>query len=181
MRVFAAVFVLFALQVAIASALADADSAIKNVGDITCPDGSTCSDDNTCCKRPTGLYGCCGYANAVCCNGTDSCCPEDNTCNPSAPGMCLKPTVCPDRTDCPGGNYTCCYDPKASDYACCPYLNAVCCADGVHCCPTGTTCDLSKLKCLSGEAKIPMFRKQPSRKSALKQPTLQQKLKLARV
>ena len=159
---FAAAFVLFALQAASADPL------------LTCPDGSACADSNTCCKLPTGLYSCCPYANAVCCTGTNSCCPQGGTCDLT--GGCLR-VQCPDGTSCPSGN-TCCYDRKTTDYACCPNPEGVCCADGIHCCPNGYTCDLPTLKCLKGDTKILLFRKRPSLKSALpKQPTLQQKLK----
>ena len=188
MSVFAAAFALFALQAASADPLLQ---VIKNVGNIKCPDGRTCPDGYTCCKRSTGLYGCCGYPNPVCCNSTNSCCPQGNTCDVSAPGTCWM--VCQDGSKCPSGNTccydpqsqdyvccpieaavccadgahccpsgnTCCYDPQSQHYACCPIEAAVCCADGIHCCPSGYTCDLSKLTCLKGDTKIPLFRKQP--------------------
>lgn len=54
--------------------------------------------------------------------------------------------------DCSDGGYcedgeTCCYDKGQS--GCCGYKNAVCCDDGVHCCPSGRTCDLEKGKCVT--------------------------------
>ena len=42
---------------------------------------------------------------------------------------------CDDGTTCPNG-HTCCEIPDGS-YACCPLPDAVCCSDGVHCCPNG--------------------------------------------
>ena len=39
---------------------------------------------------------------------------------------------------CPDGN-TCCSLGDDS-YGCCPRLNAVCCSDGEHCCPSGYSC-----------------------------------------
>lgn len=42
--------------------------------------------------------------------------------------------VCPDhKMSCRKGQ-TCC-DDKQGGYGCCPYDNATCCADGLHCCP----------------------------------------------
>ncbi|XP_030597334.1 progranulin-like [Archocentrus centrarchus] len=47
---------------------------------ITCPDGTVCSDVNTCCKTQDG-YGCCHYPNAVCCSDMAHCCPSGYLCN----------------------------------------------------------------------------------------------------
>ncbi|XP_065175854.1 progranulin-like [Sycon ciliatum] len=47
-------------------------------------------------------------------------------------------TMCPDGHDCPG-NQTCCLQ-KNGMYGCCTLENAVCCSDGVHCCPADFTC-----------------------------------------
>ncbi|GIY13114.1 progranulin [Caerostris extrusa] len=48
---------------------------------------------------------------------------------------------------------TCCEGPVPGVYGCCPQPNAVCCSDGLHCCPANTVCDLSAGTCdsLSGE------------------------------
>ena len=126
MSVFAAAFVLFALQAASADPLLEVIKNV-NVGDIKCPDGGTCPDGCTCCILTTGLYSCCSHPNAVCCSGANSCCPQGNSCNVTA-GTCLKNVVCQDGSECPGGN-TCCYDPQSKTYKCCPMLAAVCCAD----------------------------------------------------
>ncbi|OQV24029.1 hypothetical protein BV898_01985 [Hypsibius exemplaris] len=53
------------------------------------------------------------------------------------------------KDNCPAGTcdpgQTCC----ASDqgWGCCPYANAVCCEDKVHCCPSGFSCDLVNKRC----------------------------------
>lgn len=46
-------------------------------------------------------------------------------------------TLCRDGSYCPGLQ-TCCLTP--SGVGCCPYENAVCCGDGIHCCPWGYQC-----------------------------------------
>ena len=47
--------------------------------------------------------------------------------------------VCPGGEEqCPNG-YTCCPITNGK-YGCCPFSNAVCCADKKHCCPSGFSC-----------------------------------------
>ncbi|CAH3127458.1 unnamed protein product [Pocillopora meandrina] len=130
------------------------ESAASN---IVCPDGqSQCPDGNTCCKLPSGEYGCCPLPKAVCCSDGVHCCPNGYTCDVRA-GTCTQGSsslplvkkmvalkqesaasnkVCPDgQSECPEGN-TCC-KLTSGEYGCCPLPNAVCCSDGVHCCPNG--------------------------------------------
>ena len=57
-------------------------------------------------------------------------------------------TQCKDGSSCPG-NTTCCMSPQGT-VGCCPYENASCCSDGLHCCPNGYTCDLAKGQCTKG-------------------------------
>ncbi|XP_068217221.1 progranulin-like isoform X2 [Palaemon carinicauda] len=47
--------------------------------------------------------------------------------------------VCPDGHPCPE-KYTCCKI-SGKRYGCCPYTDAMCCDDGIHCCPHGTNCN----------------------------------------
>ncbi|XP_068189747.1 progranulin-like isoform X2 [Antennarius striatus] len=47
---------------------------------ITCPDKSSCSDSDTCCKTEQG-YACCPHPNAVCCSDLKHCCPSGYNCN----------------------------------------------------------------------------------------------------
>lgn len=60
---------------------------------------------------------------------------------------------CSDGNTCNEGE-TCCYS-KRGQSGCCGYENAVCCSDGVHCCPENTTCDLDRLRCV--RAGYPVF------------------------
>ncbi|KFM68753.1 Granulin, partial [Stegodyphus mimosarum] len=58
-------------------------------------------------------------------------------------------SVCAD--DCPAGlcssSETCCAGPMPGIFGCCPEPNAVCCSDGLHCCPANTVCNLDKGQC----------------------------------
>ena len=134
----------------------------KSVKDVSCPDGSSCPSGYTCCKLSTGGYGCCPYEEAVCCSDGKHCCPHGTTCNVAA-GTCdggmksmaiseitksVKDVSCPDGSSCPSG-YTCC-KLSTGGYGCCPYEEAVCCSDGKHCCPHGTTCNVAAGTCDGG-------------------------------
>ena len=133
---------------------------------IVCPDGkSFCHASNTCCQLGTGNYACCPYKKAVCCEDKEHCCPNGMMCDIKQ-GKCIKgnqifpmkkkipasfkqlQVICPDKSSCPSG-YTCC-KLGTGGYGCCPYKEAVCCSDGKHCCPHGTTCDLSSGTCVRG-------------------------------
>ncbi|XP_076059988.1 progranulin-like isoform X2 [Oratosquilla oratoria] len=56
---------------------------------------------------------------------------------------------------CPGGKYrcedkqTCCQMPN-EEYGCCPFPQATCCKDHIHCCPNGMRCDLQTQSCKNG-------------------------------
>jgi len=59
--------------------------------------------------------------------------------------------VCHDHeTECPD-EHTCCINPSGG-YGCCPVPNAVCCGDGVHCCPQGYACDFESGGCRQGKS-----------------------------
>lgn len=47
-------------------------------------------------------------------------------------------TMCPDGSECPGTD-TCCLQ-SSGLYGCCDLARAVCCSDGVHCCPEHYRC-----------------------------------------
>lgn len=47
-------------------------------------------------------------------------------------------TICEDGSACRGAQTCCKVD---FGYGCCPYENATCCSDQVHCCPNGYTCE----------------------------------------
>ncbi|XP_064477414.1 multiple epidermal growth factor-like domains protein 6 isoform X2 [Ornithodoros turicata] len=157
------------------------DEDIERTLALTCPDGTTCTEDSTCCQLKGGDYGCCQFKDAVCCPDQDHCCPDGYSCGPD--GTCtkdartvpmakkyqsLKPNLpvkentvfinisrpvssfgdvlCPDGNVCDPGS-TCCEIADGA-YGCCPLLNAVCCSDKVHCCPSGYRCDTSEGRCL---------------------------------
>ena len=155
---------------------------------IVCPDGqSQCPDGNTCCKLSSGQYGCCPLPRAVCCSDGVHCCPSGYTCDVSA-GICSRglekinllrkqpakslkvestSVVCPGgQSQCPDGN-TCC-KLSSGQYGCCPLPRAVCCSDGIHCCPRGYTCDVSAGTCSRGLEKINLLRKQPAKSLKVK-------------
>ncbi len=46
---------------------------------------------------------------------------------------------------CPGGRYQCpdfntCCQTSQQEWGCCPLVDAVCCEDKIHCCPSNTKC-----------------------------------------
>eukprot|EP01123_Difflugia_compressa_P011396 TRINITY_DN4532_c0_g1_i1.p1 TRINITY_DN4532_c0_g1~~TRINITY_DN4532_c0_g1_i1.p1 ORF type:complete len:374 (-),score=50.98 TRINITY_DN4532_c0_g1_i1:26-1147(-) len=53
-----------------------------------CPLG-TCPDTETCCNIGADQYGCCPYANAVCCSDHHHCCPSNYVCD-VVRGECLQ-------------------------------------------------------------------------------------------
>ena len=57
--------------------------------------------------------------------------------------------VCPNGSDECADGTTCCklHSAVGSGFGCCPVLNAVCCSDGIHCCPSGYVCDLARGQC----------------------------------
>lgn len=60
-----------------------------------CGDFSYCPFDETCCCLYEFfdfclIYGCCEYENAVCCTGTDYCCPSDYPICDIEDGLCLQ-------------------------------------------------------------------------------------------
>ncbi|KAG5854951.1 hypothetical protein ANANG_G00043520 [Anguilla anguilla] len=152
----------------------------ERVEAVICPDGeSECPDETTCCLLPDGSWGCCPMAKAVCCADKKHCCPEGTTCDLEH-SMCVTASrkrvpmweklparrraawedqedavnvtsvTCPDgRSRCQDGS-TCC-QMISGLYGCCPYPDALCCSDHLHCCPGGTTCDLEHMTCSPGE------------------------------
>uniref|UniRef100_A0A1I7Y2R3 Granulin n=2 Tax=Steinernema glaseri TaxID=37863 RepID=A0A1I7Y2R3_9BILA len=70
---------------------------------------------------------------------------------------------CPDQSHCPSDS-SCCmlYD---GSYGCCPYQNAVCCKDQIHCCPSNTHCHEEAGRCLNHVTGLthPMKKKFPAR------------------
>ncbi|XP_015244830.1 PREDICTED: granulins [Cyprinodon variegatus] len=139
---------------------------------VICPDGkSSCPDGYTCCQLSSGEYGCCPYPEATCCKDHFHCCPSNTTCDLEhevcKSGGADLPLIkrvsaassdvqCPDkRSFCPDQT-TCCQLTNGS-FGCCPMPNAVCCSDHIHCCPSGTECDLKHSTCVSVQDLAPML------------------------
>lgn len=78
---------------------------------------------------------------------------------------CVK---CPDgKRICPGKE-TCCR--ATTGYNCCPYPDAVCCSDMLHCCPSGYTCNLATQMCETRNLpwfNTPMVMEEAEKSSAL--------------
>lgn len=158
----------------------------ENVKKIVCADQkSTCDDGSTCCQLLDGSWGCCPLVKAVCCEDKLHCCPEGTKCD-TAREMCVSASlesfpmlkklpagrrennpVVVGSVTCPGGksscpdSYTCCLL-TSGDYGCCPYPQAMCCSDHLHCCPSNTQCDLEHGVCRSGDNRVPMLKKIPA-------------------
>uniref|UniRef100_A0A3P9BK79 Granulins n=1 Tax=Maylandia zebra TaxID=106582 RepID=A0A3P9BK79_9CICH len=74
--------------------------------------------------------------------------------------------TCPDESLCPD-DCTCCK--TAHGYSCCLYPNAMCCADLLHCCPSGYRCNLVTMNCEKLDQPwltIPMVKKEAAEKPA---------------
>ncbi|XP_024913512.1 granulin b isoform X2 [Cynoglossus semilaevis] len=154
---------------------------------VVCPgDDATCPDNSTCCQLHGGNWGCCPLPKAVCCGDKHHCCPEATTCDitkqkcvsaslESFPMLEKLPALQnKDNSDegvvsvtCPGGksscpdSYTCCLL-TSGDYGCCPYTEAVCCSDQLHCCPSHTECDVKRGVCRSAQTIVPLLKKVPA-------------------
>ncbi|KAG7282759.1 hypothetical protein CRUP_029967, partial [Coryphaenoides rupestris] len=143
------------------------------LGDVKCDNSSSCASGTTCCKLATGEWGCCPLIKAVCCDDHEHCCPQGYTCNMHS-GTCekqhqiLSPGSRPQSKvvqsmlrqsaeeedvpcDATGGfrcskQETCCRT-SATEWACCPSAQAVCCTDSQHCCPAGSSCDQAAGSC----------------------------------
>uniref|UniRef100_A0A8C7CLP7 Granulin a n=1 Tax=Oncorhynchus kisutch TaxID=8019 RepID=A0A8C7CLP7_ONCKI len=70
----------------------------------------------------------------------------------------LHRTQCDAHTSCPKAA-TCCFMKSTQKWGCCPLPQAVCCADGEHCCPKDYICDMSKTSCSKGGVVIPWYNK----------------------
>jgi len=115
-------------------------------------------------KRNVGQSGICGIAMAASY-------PEAGTPGPSpGPGPAPAPapapspggdTKCDAETTCAAGTTCCCMEVSpagdCTQYGCCPYPNATCCSDHLHCCQNGYTCDVEEGRCNPGNVNgIPM-------------------------
>ena len=138
---------------------------------VTCSDGTSCPDNQTCCLLRSEKYGCCPRKDAVCCVDRVHCCPHGYSCVDNK-GTCVKGALrvtahkvttivnvmCPDhRSECPSG-YTCCKD-RDGHFRCCSFANAACCSDGIHCCPEGYKCNIAAHSCDQQWSRIPFLSK----------------------
>jgi len=147
-----------------------------------CDKTYSCPDGTTCCKMGTG-WGCCPMPNAICCRDGAHCCPHGFRCNPTSTGCFRTPDIAAMKSveiverasvtasdvKCPGGKAACpdgttCCKLTSGEYGCCPFAKAVCCADHLHCCPTGYTCDTAGGTCKQDELSVPWAQKFPATK-----------------
>lgn len=144
---------------------------------IMCPDGySQCPDGSTCCELPDGKYGCCPMPNAICCSDHLHCCPEDTVCDlvlskclskenatdllRKLPAHTVREVKCDTEMSCPD-DYTCCRLATGA-WGCCPFVQAVCCEDHVHCCPAGFKCNSEKSTCEQEALQLPWMAQAPA-------------------
>ncbi|KAJ8345434.1 hypothetical protein SKAU_G00296270 [Synaphobranchus kaupii] len=148
---------------------------------VTCPDGKECPDLTTCCQLSDGSYGCCPFPNAVCCSDHLHCCPSGNTCDLVNNTCTSANSQTPLAKKIPASNDALQALRDNSDvkdpahrgrdlpdgtYGCCPFPNAVCCSDHLHCCPSGNTCDLVNNTCTSANSQTPLAKKIPASNDA---------------
>nr|DBA22225.1 TPA: hypothetical protein GDO54_013272 [Pyxicephalus adspersus] len=152
-----------------------------NQSAIICPDQvSECPSGTTCCQMPDESWGCCPLEQATCCSDHVHCCPHNTLCDlqhgtcvsgdkvvpmskkvPARMKLQSAATVkCDDTATCPG-TATCCRLPSG-EWGCCPFEKAVCCADRLHCCPSGYICDGES--CTKDQDSIPWMKKIPALK-----------------
>ncbi|XP_039702636.1 progranulin [Pteropus medius] len=151
-----------------------------NRAGVMCPDArSQCPDGSTCCELPTGTYGCCPMPNAICCSDHLHCCPQDTVCDlalskclskenttdllTKLPAHTVQEVKCDTEVSCPD-DYTCCRL-QSGAWGCCPFVQAVCCEDHVHCCPAGFRCDTEKGICEQEGHQLPWMEQAPAHHS----------------
>uniref|UniRef100_A0A8C6Q2N9 Granulins domain-containing protein n=1 Tax=Nothobranchius furzeri TaxID=105023 RepID=A0A8C6Q2N9_NOTFU len=60
--------------------------------DVKCDNKSSCASGTTCCRLPSGEWGCCPLVKAVCCDDHEHCCPQGYSCN-------MKTSTCEKKVD----------------------------------------------------------------------------------
>ncbi|XP_022247686.1 granulins-like isoform X2 [Limulus polyphemus] len=150
------------------------------LNNVPCPGGKQfCPNHNTCCLVGYKKWGCCPLRNAVCCEDKIHCCPEGTVCETqrgiclpkqenTVPEQALVPLLLPEHmVDCPDPRYHCpsgstCCKLTSGVWGCCPFQDAVCCADAIHCCPAGMKC--SEFGCTDGISTFPWSTKNIAQK-----------------
>lgn len=145
-------------------------ASLSKIGDTGCDQHTSCPVGQTCCPSQSGGWACCQLPHAVCCEDRQHCCPAGYTCNVKArscekevdsiqasASLASGPTM--GDVECGAGHFchdtqTCCKDSQGH-WACCPYTQGICCADGRHCCPSGFRCGFKGTKCI--RKKIPRW------------------------
>ncbi|XP_076852791.1 granulin a [Brachyhypopomus gauderio] len=161
--------------------------ALSQGSDVPCNSSVSCPDGTTCCKNAEGTWGCCPFSQAVCCEDLIHCCPHGKKCNLAAmtcddssgsvPWLKKEPArpirgqkvpetkgsdvPCNSSVSCPDGT-TCCKNAEGT-WGCCPFSQAVCCEDLIHCCPHGKKCNLAAMTCDDSSGSVPWLKKEPAR------------------
>ncbi len=158
-----------------------------------CGDGEECPGNFPCCHMGKDEYACCPIDNGVCCDGSEFCYEHGHNCSGvyqpeklskavlisgngrrgtltmklliASAAKAKANSLCPDNeTEC-STDTTCC-KVTGGKYGCCPYVKAVCCSDGEHCCPNGFSCELESGSCVKSylpeAVRVPMLRKLPA-------------------
>ncbi|KAM9457124.1 granulin a [Clarias gariepinus] len=72
---------------------------------------------------------------------------------------------CPDQQRC-GDEQTCCQI-QSGEFNCCPFHQAECCEDHLHCCPEGMLCEVKESRCTNATHSLPWAERFPSGNSNL--------------
>ncbi|XP_071033018.1 progranulin-like [Parasteatoda tepidariorum] len=108
-------------------------------------------------------------AKNVTCPGGHFTCPDDTTCCEGSARWIrvLKWSQVQSSFVCPGSSFqcpdvfTCCKLP-GDEWGCCPFENATCCVDKLHCCPEGMTCGATSTHCCRGFYNVTSVRNVPA-------------------
>lgn len=171
-----------------------ANTPCPGTSEVTCSDGQTCcklsSQGYGCCPMDRAV--CCSDGQHCCPHGTE-CDLEHLTCvkrsdnslflssiyninvTETEPKVTLVEIIelQDDFLTCPNSNFQCLKGQSCCEtldgWGCCPTENAICCGDGEHCCPQGSTCDITTATCIWPQVvrylQTPMLTKKPARRA----------------
>ncbi|XP_023149019.2 granulin a isoform X3 [Amphiprion ocellaris] len=133
-----------------------------------CPAGTTCDTTTLTCQGPSGsvpmkqkmpAFSTAAPTTASQAQVTEQ---EDEKKEPKEENKEIEGKIqCDSRTSCPQSS-TCCFMAASQRWGCCPLPQAVCCADGSHCCPQYYKCKEQTTSCVKGEVEIPWYTKLPA-------------------